>query len=126
VLTLEKTPVQFWYHALWKQKSPYNLYEVHNPFLSTFNNIDYVPNTSIFFIEATSFFKGKRAFENLDDLSFIRFFGFGEKPSLLPFCVLDKFFAIEVCKQYNFWPHLFNEKTKNSSFIFLGKLGKSC
>jgi hypothetical protein len=119
-----KDPVQFWYPALWKHKAPYNFYEVQNAFLSTFKKLVYGPNTSRISIEVVSFLAGKGVFETLDDFSFIRLYDFEEKPSLLPFYVSDKFFVIEVCKQYKFWAHFFNEKRKKKFIPLPWKIGE--
>jgi hypothetical protein len=74
-------------------------------------------------IEVAFFLAGKGVFETMDDFSFIRLYDFEEKPSLLPFYMLDKFFVIEVCKQYNFWAHFFNEKKKVLHSISLENWG---
>jgi hypothetical protein len=127
VLILAKTHVQFWYLTLWKHKAPYNFYEVQNDFLSTFKKLVYGPNTSRLSIEVVSFLAGKGIFETLDDFSFIRLYGFEEKPSLLPFYVSNKLFVIEVCKQYKFWAHFFNEKRKKQVHsIALENWGNHC
>jgi hypothetical protein len=97
-----KDPVQFWYPTLWKHKDPYNFYGVQNAFLSTFMKLVYGPNTLRLSIELLPFWQGRGFLKPLDDFSFIRLYGFTEKLSLLPLYVSDKFFVIEVCKQYKF------------------------
>jgi hypothetical protein len=71
-----KDPVQFWYPTLWKQKAPYNFYEVQNAFLSTFKKLVYGPTTSRLSIEVVSFLEGKGVFGTLDDFNFIRLYNF--------------------------------------------------
>jgi hypothetical protein len=63
-------------------------------------------------IEASSFLAGKGVFEVLDDFNYFKLYGFQGKPYLLPFYVSDKFFIVEVCRQYKYWAHFFNEKWK--------------
>jgi hypothetical protein len=69
-------------------------------------------------LEAATFLVEKGIFETLEDFSFIRLYGFQGKPSLLPFYVSDKLFTIEVCKQYKYWAHFFNEKKKKAIHPF--------
>jgi hypothetical protein len=117
-------PVQVWYPALWKQKVAYNFYEVHNAFVSSFKRLIYGPNTSRLSLEAASFLARKGSFEAMDDFSIIRLYCSHEKPSLLPFYVSDRLFIVEVCKQYKFWAHFFNEKRKKQFIPLPWKIGE--
>jgi hypothetical protein len=50
--------------------------------------------------ELTVFLAGKGVFENRDEFSYIRLYGFQGKPFLLPYYVCDKLFIVEVCRKY--------------------------
>jgi hypothetical protein len=50
--------------------------------------------------ESTTFIVGKGVFKVQDEFSYIRLYGFQGKPFLLPYFVYDKFFMVEVCRQY--------------------------
>jgi hypothetical protein len=119
-----KDPVQLWYLTLWKHKAPYHFYEVHNAFLSSFKKLVHGPTTSRLSMEVASFLAGKGVFETLDDFSYIRLYDFQGKPSLLPFYVSNKLFTIEVCKQYKFWAHFFNEKRKKQFIPLPWRIGE--
>jgi hypothetical protein len=64
-------------------------------------------------LETASFLSEKGVFEELEKISFLRLYGFQGKPFLLPFYISDRIFIIEVCRQYKYWTHFFNEKRKN-------------
>jgi len=118
IVEFKNSLVSFWYLVLWRHKAPYNLYEVKNGFLSSFNKMIHSSTMSILSLEAASSLSKKGVFETMEDFIFIRLYGFKGKPSLLPFFVSNRLFIVEVCKQYKYWVHFFNEKRKNK-FIML-------
>ena len=81
---LKKDPVSFCYPILWKQKSPYHLYEVDYVFLSSFKKLICSPT--------------------MEYSIFIRLYGFQGKYSPLPFYVSDKNFSkrVELRSCFNF------------------------
>jgi len=83
---------------------------VHNNFVSDFKKLIFGPTTLRISLETTPFLAEKGFFETMEDYSFMRSFSFQGKPFLLPFYVSNKLFVTEVCKQYMYWVHSFNEK----------------
>jgi hypothetical protein len=69
-------------------------------------------------LEAASFLARKGSFKAMDNFSVIILYCSHGIPSFLPYYVSDRLFIVEVCQQYNFWAHIFNEK-KNKQFITL-------
>ena len=61
---------------------------------------------------ATSFLDRKGTLEHLDNYTMIRIFGSMEELALLPCHIIDRMFVAELAQQYNYWLHLFQEKTK--------------
>jgi hypothetical protein len=104
--------VQIWYSVLWKQKAAYHFYEVNNALISSFKKHIHGTNTFILSLEVVSFLDKRGIFEAMDNFSVIKLYFSHEKPSYLSYYVSDKIFFYEVCKQYKFWDHLFNEKRK--------------
>ena len=101
---LKKDPVSFCYPILWKQKSPYHLYEVKYVVLSSFKKLICSPAMSRFSLEVASFLSKKWIFETMEYSSFIRLYGFQGKYSPLPFYVSDKNFSkrVELRSCFNF------------------------
>jgi hypothetical protein len=117
-------PVQMWYPALWKQKVAYNFYEVNNAFISSFKRLIYGPSTSRLSLGGCIFLSQKGSFEAMENFSIIRLYCSHEKPSYLPYYVSDKIFIVEICKQYKFWAHFFNEKRKKQFIPLPWKIGE--
>jgi hypothetical protein len=93
-------PISVWYPTLWRHKYQYNFYVVRNNFISDFKKLIFGPTTSRLSLEVASFLAEKQIFETTEDFSLLRLFGF-------------QLFVTEVCKQYKYWAHFFNEKRKN-------------
>jgi hypothetical protein len=108
----EATLVTFWYHALWRHKTPLFFYEFYNDFFSVFKNILLGENTPRISVEATKYLEKKGTIEKMENQIIIRIFFSKENPSFLPYYVPDKLFITEVARQYNFWFHFFHEKRK--------------
>jgi hypothetical protein len=85
---------------------------VHNDFISSFKRLIYGSSTSRLSLEVAYFLVGKESFEAMENFSTIRLYCSHEKPSFLPYYISDRLFIVEVCKQYKFWAHFFNEKRK--------------
>jgi hypothetical protein len=117
-------PVQMWYPTLWKQKATYHFYEVNNAFISSFKKLIHGPSTSRLSLEATSFLDKRGSFEAMENFSVIRLYFSHEKPSYFPYYVSDKIFVVEICKQYKFWAHFFNEKRKRQFIPLPWKIGE--
>jgi hypothetical protein len=117
-------PVSVWYPTLWRHKAQYNFYPVHNNFISDFKKLIFGPNTSRLSLEVASFLTEKGIFETMEDFSVLRLFGFQGKPFFLPFYVSDRHFVIEVCRQYKYWAHFFNEKRKKQFIPFPWRVGE--
>jgi hypothetical protein len=96
-------PVYAWYSILYRHKSQYSFYPVHNNFISEFKRLIFRQSTSRLSLEATSFLTGKGIYELSEEFTVIRIFGSKEKPFLLPFYTSDKLFVGEVCRQYKTW-----------------------
>jgi hypothetical protein len=75
-------------------------------------------------LEVASFLSEKGVFEALEEFSFLRLYGFQGKPLLLPFYVSDRLFVIEVCRQYKYWAHFFNEKRKKQFIPLPWRVGE--
>jgi hypothetical protein len=105
-------------------KAMYHFYEVNNAFISSFKKLIYGPNTSRLSLEATSFLDKRGSFEAMEHFSIIRIYCSHERPSYLPYYVSDKIFVVEVCKQYRFWAHFFNEKRKRQFIPLPWKIGE--
>jgi len=63
-------------------------------------------------LEVASFLVSKGSFEAMENFSSIKLYYSQEKPSYLSYYVSDKIFVVQICKQYKFWAHIFNEKGK--------------
>jgi hypothetical protein len=60
----------------------------------------------------------------MENFSVIRLYLSREKPSYFPYYVSDKIFVVEICKQYKFWAHFFNEKRKRQFIPLPWKIGE--
>jgi hypothetical protein len=116
-------PVYAWYSILYRHKSQYSFYPVHNNFISEFKRLIFKQSTSRLSLEATSFLTGKGIYELSKEFIVIRIFGSKEKPFLLPFYTSDKLFVGEVCRQYKTGPISSMTKGKDSLYPCHGKLG---
>jgi hypothetical protein len=116
--------VQIWYPPLWKPKSTYHFYEVNNVFIYSFKNLIFGPNASRLSLEATSFLYKRGSFESMESFSVIILYLSHDKSSYLPYYVSDKIFVVEICNQYKFWDHFFNEKRKTQSIPLPWKIGE--
>jgi hypothetical protein len=85
---------------------------VNDAFISTFKRLIHGPGTSRLSLKDTSFLVGKGSFEVKEIFSVIRLYCSTEKPSYMTYYVYDKIFIIDICKQYKFWTHFFNDKRK--------------
>jgi hypothetical protein len=59
----------------------------------------------------------------MDNYTVIRIFGSREKPTLLPYHIIDIMFVTEITRQYNYWLHLFQEKRKKQFIPLSWKVG---
>jgi len=119
----EFDPVTLWYQVLWNHKASHYFYEVFNGFVSVFKVLllgEEVPRVSE---QTTNFLDRKGTLEHLDIYTVIRIFGSREKPALLPCHITDIMFVIEVARQYNYWLHLFQEKSKKMFIPLPWKVG---
>jgi len=62
--------------VLWRHKAQYNFYKVKNGFMSTFKNMIGGPAMSRILLEVVSFLSEKGVFEDLEEFSFLRLYGF--------------------------------------------------
>jgi hypothetical protein len=92
--------------------------------MSTFKKLIHGPTASRLSLEAASFLVEKGIFETLEEFNLLRLFGFQGKPFLLPFYVSDQLFVIEVCRQYKYWAHFFNEKRKKQFIPLPWRVGE--
>jgi hypothetical protein len=90
----------------------YHFYEINNVFISSFKKIIDGPSESRSSLEATSFLDKRVSFEAMELFSIINLYCSHKRPSYLSYYVSYKIFVVEVCKQYRFWAHFFNEKRK--------------
>jgi hypothetical protein len=91
-------PVYTQYSVLYKHKSQYKFYSIHNNFILEFKKLIFDNNTSRLSLEEATFLFGKVSYEMFEEFTVIRLFGSKEKPFLLPFYVSDKLFVEEMCK----------------------------
>jgi hypothetical protein len=117
-------PVTFWYHALWRHKTPLFFYEVYNNFVSVDKKILLGENTSRISDQSTRFLEKKGTIEQMENHSIIRIFWSKENPSFLPYHVSDKLFITEVARQYKLWLHFFHEKRKKQFIPLPWKIGE--
>jgi len=82
-------PVYAWYLVLYRHKTQYNFYPIHNNFISEFKKIIFGQSTSSLSMEETIFLSRKRVYELFEEFTVIRLFGSKEKPFLLPFYTSD-------------------------------------
>jgi hypothetical protein len=75
-------------------------------------------------LDVASFLAEKGFFETLEEFSLLRLFKFQGKPLLLPFHVFVQLFIIEVCRQYKYWAHFFNEKRKKQYIPLIWRVGE--
>jgi hypothetical protein len=68
--------------------------------------------------EALNFLKGKGIYVYEEESTYIRLYGFEGKPFLLPNFVCDRYFFVEVCRQYKSWSSFFDKKRKNNLFPY--------
>ena len=116
-------PVYTWYSILYKHKSQYILYPIHNNFISKFKRLIFGQSTSRLSLEATSFLTRKWIYELSKEFTVIRIFGSKDKPFLLPFYTSDKLFVGEVCRQYKTWAIFFHDKRKRRFIPLAWKIG---
>jgi hypothetical protein len=60
----------------------------------------------------------------MEEFNFMGLYGFQGKSFLLQFYVFDILFIVEVCRQYKYWVHFFNEKRKKQSIPFSWEVGE--
>jgi hypothetical protein len=75
-------PIYAWYSTLYRHKTQYNFYLVHNNFISEFKKLIFVPNTSRPSLEVTTFLSSKGIYETSEEFIVILLFG-GEENCLL-------------------------------------------
>jgi hypothetical protein len=75
-------------------------------------------------LEATTFLKGKRVLEKMEEYNVIRVFCSIEKPTFLSYYISDKMFIIEIARQYKLWFHTFFEKRKKQFIPLPWKFGE--
>jgi hypothetical protein len=75
-------------------------------------------------LEATSFLDKRGSFEAMEKFSIIRLYFSHEKPSYLPYYVLDKIFVVDIYREYKSLAHFFNEKRKRQFIPLPWKIGE--
>jgi len=61
---------------------------------------------------------GKKSHEESENHTYIRLYGYKDKPLFFHVFVFNKYFVVEFCKQYNSWIVIFYKEKKNK-FISL-------
>jgi hypothetical protein len=65
--------------------------------------------------EVEDFLKGKGICMHEEDHSYIRLYGYEGSPFLLPTFFCDRYFVVELCRQYKTWSTIFYKKRKSQS-----------
>jgi hypothetical protein len=102
----------------------YHFYEVHYAFVSSFKKLISRLSTPRLSLEETTFLDKNGTCGSMEHFRIIKIYYSRERPSYLPYYVLDKIFGVEVCKQYRLWVCFFNEKRKTNLFLCPGELGR--
>jgi hypothetical protein len=109
---VENDPAQLWYHVLWKHKAPFHFVLVQDKFVKEFQYILTGTLPTRVSQEALDFLKGKGICVYKEKSTYIRLYGFEGRPFLLPNFVSDRYFVVEVCRQYRSWSSFFDKKRK--------------
>jgi hypothetical protein len=117
-VNIHNEPVQFWHPVLCKHKAPFNFCIVQDKFVREFRHILVGAEPKRITQEAEYFLKGKGICIQEKNHTYICLYGCQENPLLLPIFVCDRYFVVEVFRQYKSWCILFDRKRKKQ-FITL-------
>ena len=105
-------PIQFWYPILWKHKSPFHLYHIHDSFLKIFRKIFTREIPAPITKEARYFLNGKGLLRIEDNNTYFWLYGFEGMPFLFTNLVTDRLFVLEFYRQCLYWSSFFKKKHK--------------
>lgn len=111
-IDISQERIQFLYLMLWKQKSMFHIYEIHESFLGRYRVILTREVRERFTNNATYFLEGKGQFFLEDKHSYFKFYGFEGTPFFLPNFVTSIVLIQEFCRQQLQWSSFFNQKCK--------------
>jgi hypothetical protein len=96
--------------VLWRHKAPFHFYIIQDRFLKEFRHVLTRVEPKRITQEAEEFLKGKGICIQEENHTYIQLYGCQENPLLLPIFVCDRYFVVEICRQYKSWCILFERK----------------
>jgi hypothetical protein len=87
---------------LWRHKASQHFYEDFNDFVSVFKDLLFGKKSPRMSNQESKFLDRNGTLEKLENYNVIRIFGSKENPSFLQCHISDKFFVVEIARQYTY------------------------